>query len=77
VYKTCIPLRKDEVDRAIEVCEDIMMKDESFRYKLYNDSVISGYDSVLVIYSDEKKAAYGRGYWFTEKVVGDYFWVKK
>jgi len=44
-------------------------------YKL-RESALSGYDSVLVIYSRDKNTAYMRGQWFISNVVGDYYWVK-
>ena len=75
MYKTCIPLRKNEVDKAIEVCESISLKDQSFMYKL-RESALSGYDNVLVIYSRDKNTAYKRGQWFISNVIGNYYWVK-
>jgi hypothetical protein len=75
MFKTCIPLRDSEVEEVLRVCEDIKIKDDSFRFKLRNSS-IEGFSRVLVIYNDNKDKAYKRGLWLVNKLNLSYYWVK-
>lgn len=81
VWTTCIKFEGEELKEKIEkVCEDIYLKDESFKYRIFPDyQTKSGYQ--LVIFSPNMDIAHKRGLLFVKKyfkeVEGLGYWVRK
>ena len=48
------------------IASDIYKKDETFVYKLDDSPLVNG-KYKFIIYSDNEKKAYARGYWFYKK----------
>ena len=88
VYNMCFNtmigiIDKSEVARVRKVCEDIWVKDSSFKFKIVMPGSIelrAKFASILILKSETKDMANKRGGWFIHKMkdanISDYFWVK-
>ncbi|HDD68945.1 MAG TPA: hypothetical protein ENG61_01130 [Candidatus Korarchaeota archaeon] len=80
-WVTCIAFSGEEFRERLKViCEDIAIRDPSFKYKIYQ-SYFPKHDYVLVIFSDNKNQAYQRGEWFRRVIKKELgkdinYWVK-
>ena len=75
---------KNEVAKVRKVCEDIWVKDSSFKFKIVMPGSIelrAKFASILILKSETKDMANKRGGWFIHKMtnanISDYFWVKE
>jgi len=80
VWTTCINFEGEELkERIKEICEDIMIVDNSFKYYIKIDYHSQGYQ--LIIFSNDKDTAHKRGMLFIKKYLKDVdglgYWVRK
>lgn len=85
MFKTMIGIiDKGEVSKVKKVCNDIWLKDSTFKFKVVmpgSPELRNKFASILVLTSDTKSMADKRGGWFIHKMadakVSDYFWTKE
>ena len=90
VWMTCFAFKTNALREKLKgICEDISLKDESFKFKIYQNFQPE-WDFILVIFSDSKDKAFQRGAWFLKNCLDEedlgnvkkfgkdkYYWVKK
>jgi len=58
-YKTILRIKHNEIDEVRKICEDIKAIDTTFNYEIKNN--------IVIIYSENRKKAIARKYWFLNK----------
>lgn len=83
MYKAQLGIVSGNTDKLIKVCEDIKLKDKTFKYEIVAPFIpFEGrFENVLIIYDDDEKGVSERAGWFKNKMrdakVSDFFLVKE
>ncbi len=84
IFKTIIGIPNGETGKVHQICEDIKKRDSSFKYEIYEPSVLKlreKFENLLILFSSTEDEAKRRGGWFIHKCnrakVAEYFWIKK
>jgi len=62
-----VNFRGVDVEKIREICEDIALKDEKFRYRI-SESTMPDYEYCIKIICESKDEAHKKGMWFVKKV---------
>ena len=84
MFKTMIGVPAGETANVRRVCEDIKKRDDSFKYELYEPSVLKlreKFETLLILILPTQVEAKRWGGWFIHLCrnakVAKYFWIKK
>ncbi|MEM0065028.1 MAG: hypothetical protein QW253_00050 [Metallosphaera sp.] len=81
VYAGCIAFNEESLAEELKnVCNDIMLKDPSFKYRIWK-SVVPGWEYILTVYTDDEDCAWKKITWLANKTIlkdkKKNMWVKK